>query len=60
MLKPFKINYPLIKTGGVYTFISDSGIDYEVRFARKKKITFFMLPLPLVLSMMNLMVKSTL
>ena len=36
MLKPFKINYPLIKTGGVYTFISDSGIDYEVRFARKK------------------------
>ena len=36
MLKPFKINYPLIKTGGVYTFITNSGIDYEVRFARKK------------------------
>tara|TARA_B100000963_G_scaffold358957_1_gene384916 strand:- start:23 stop:439 length:417 start_codon:yes stop_codon:yes gene_type:complete len=36
MLKPFKINYPLIKTGGIYTFVSDYGINYEVRFARKK------------------------
>ncbi|MFL2570802.1 MAG: hypothetical protein ACJ0QL_02855 [Parvicellaceae bacterium] len=36
MLDPLPINYPLIKTGSVYTFISNSGIDYEVRFARKK------------------------
>jgi hypothetical protein len=36
MLDPFPINFPLIKTGSVYTFISNSGIEYEVRFARKK------------------------
>ena len=26
----------MIKTGGIYTFVSDYGINYEVRFARKK------------------------
>ena len=36
MLDPFPINFPLIKTGSVYTFISNSEIEYEVRFARKK------------------------
>ena len=36
MLSPFKINFPAIKTGSVYTFQTQSGLDYEVRFARKK------------------------
>ena len=36
MLAPFKINYPAIKTGSIYTFQTLNGIDYEVRFARKK------------------------
>jgi len=36
MLSPFKINFPAIKTGSTYTFQTLNGIDYEVRFARKK------------------------
>ncbi len=36
MLSPFKINYPAIKTGSVFTFQTESGLNYEVRFARKK------------------------
>lgn len=36
MLTPYKINYPAIKTGNIYTFQTLNGVDYEVRFARKK------------------------
>ncbi len=35
-LEPYKIEYPAIKSGSVYKFTTDSDIDYEVRFARKK------------------------
>lgn len=35
-LKPYIIDYPVIKSGSVYKFTTDSHIDYEVRFARKK------------------------
>lgn len=32
----FKIQPPAISSGSVYLFTSDSGVEYEVRFARKK------------------------
>ena len=35
-LKPYKINYPSIPSGSVFLFETDSEIEYEVRFARKK------------------------
>ncbi|GAB4249670.1 MAG: hypothetical protein Kow0079_02420 [Vicingaceae bacterium] len=34
-LKPYPINYPVIKSGNVYTFETDSNLLYEVRFGRK-------------------------
>lgn len=34
--RPFEIIPPAIKSGSVYLFTTDSGIDYEVRFARKR------------------------
>jgi hypothetical protein len=33
---PYTFTPPIIKSGSVYLFTTDSGIDYEVRFARKK------------------------
>lgn len=33
---PYKIIPPAISSGSVYLFNTDSGIEYEVRFARKK------------------------
>lgn len=33
---PYKIIPPAIKSGTVYCFATDSGMEYEVRFARKK------------------------
>lgn len=35
-LKPYKINCPSIKTGTIYSFITESGENYEVRFGRKE------------------------
>lgn len=35
-LPPFEIEYPSIPSGNVFLFTTDSGLDYEVRFARKK------------------------
>lgn len=40
-MEPFKINFPEIVTGQVYTFTTDYGIDYEVRFARKTADIFY-------------------
>ena len=37
MLEPYEIIFPNIKTGSVFYFKTGSGVDYEVRFARKKK-----------------------
>jgi hypothetical protein len=34
---PFKIIPPAISSGQVYLFTTDSGLEYEVRFARKKE-----------------------
>ncbi|MFN3343686.1 MAG: hypothetical protein ACK40M_13380 [Flavobacteriales bacterium] len=33
---PYKIVPPAISSGSVYLFTTDSGVEYEVRFARKK------------------------
>lgn len=33
---PYKITPPAIVSGGTYLFNTDSGLEYEVRFARKK------------------------
>ena len=35
-LLPYKIIPPAIKSGTVYSFITDSGVNYEVRFGRKQ------------------------
>lgn len=35
-IEPYKIIPPAISSGSVYLFNTDSGIEYEVRFARKK------------------------
>ena len=35
-LQPYKIITPVIKSGTVYSFITDSGVNYEVRFGRKQ------------------------
>lgn len=36
MIEPFKIIPPAITSGSIYLFTTDSGLEYEVRFARKK------------------------
>lgn len=36
ILEPYKIIPPAIASGGTYLFNTDSGLEYEVRFARKK------------------------
>lgn len=36
MIEPFKIIPPAISSGSVYLFTTDSELEYEVRFARKK------------------------
>jgi hypothetical protein len=36
LIEPFKIIPPAIVSGSVYLFTTDSGLEYEVRFARKK------------------------
>lgn len=36
-LEPYQIILPAIKSGTVYSFITDSGVNYEVRFGRKQK-----------------------
>lgn len=36
MIHPFKITPPAIVSGSIYLFTTDSGLEYEVRFARKK------------------------
>jgi hypothetical protein len=33
---PYKIITPAIKSGTVYSFLTDSGVNYEVRFGRKQ------------------------
>ncbi len=33
---PYKIIYPNIVSGSLFLFTTDSGVEYEVRFARKK------------------------
>jgi hypothetical protein len=35
-IEPYKIIPPAISSGSVYLFTTDSGLEYEVRFARKK------------------------
>jgi len=35
-LKPYDIIPPVIKSGTVYSFTTDSGVNYEVRFGRKQ------------------------
>ena len=35
-LQPYQIILPVIKSGTVYSFITDSGVNYEVRFGRKQ------------------------
>ncbi len=35
-IKPYEIIYPSIPSGNVFLFTTDSGLEYEVRFARKK------------------------
>ncbi len=35
-LQPYHIIPPVIKSGTVYSFITDSGVNYEVRFGRKQ------------------------
>jgi hypothetical protein len=35
-IQPYKITPPAIVSGGTYLFNTDSGLEYEVRFARKK------------------------
>jgi hypothetical protein len=36
LIEPFKIIPPAIASGSIYLFTTDSGLEYEVRFARKK------------------------
>jgi len=36
-LEPYQIILPAIKSGTVYSFITDSDVNYEVRFGRKQK-----------------------
>ena len=36
-IDPYKINCPTIKTGANYSFITNSGVVYEVRFGRKEQ-----------------------
>lgn len=36
MIEPFKIIPPAISSGSIYLFTTESGLEYEVRFARKK------------------------
>jgi hypothetical protein len=36
LIHPFKITPPAIVSGSIYLFTTDSGLEYEVRFARKK------------------------
>jgi len=36
-IQPYEINYPTIPSGSVFLFTTDSEIDYEVRFAKKKQ-----------------------
>ena len=33
---PYDIVYPNIKSGAIYSFTTDSGVNYEVRFGRKE------------------------
>jgi len=35
-VSPYEIEFPVIKSGSTYKFETDSEIEYEVRFARKK------------------------
>ena len=35
-LKPYNIIPPVIKTGTIYSFLTDKGVNYEVRFGRKQ------------------------
>ena len=36
LIEPFKIIPPAIVSGSIYLFTTDSALEYEVRFARKK------------------------
>ncbi|MFT7612231.1 MAG: hypothetical protein ACI9J3_001185 [Parvicellaceae bacterium] len=36
MVEPYSFTPPAISSGSVYLFLSESGLEYEVRFARKK------------------------
>jgi hypothetical protein len=36
LIEPFHITLPAIVSGSIYLFTTDSGLEYEVRFARKK------------------------
>jgi hypothetical protein len=36
LVTPYKITFPPIKSGAVFTFVTDTGIFYEVRFGRKQ------------------------
>ncbi len=35
-LQPYKIILPVIKSGTIYSFTTDSNVNYEVRFGRKQ------------------------
>jgi hypothetical protein len=35
-IQPYKITPPAIVSGGTYLFTTDTGLEYEARFARKK------------------------
>jgi len=35
-MTPYQITYPNIVSGSLFLFTTDSGVEYEVRFARKK------------------------
>jgi len=35
-INPYKITPPAIKSGTIYSFTTDSGVNYEVRFGRKQ------------------------
>ncbi|MGB0886555.1 MAG: hypothetical protein ACPGSL_00420 [Vicingaceae bacterium] len=34
---PYHITLPIIKSGTIYSFVTESGVKYEVRFGRKQK-----------------------
>ena len=36
-INPYKITPPAIKSGTIYSFTTDSGVNYEVRFGRKQE-----------------------